>query len=260
MELSITAIKQFKACRRAYQLRYVCGVKPVQVSDALETGRNYHAMLEELHETGIIPDVETKEAAMVNAYAKYIYPDMPDFVPEKEIESKIGRGKKLVGRVDGSVIGERAIVEHKTTSKGIEEYEFELQWDEQLLAYFLATGCRKAYYTICRKPTIRQKQSESEQEFAQRCLDWYAEDTFDKIRLLIIERTDEEVEKFKIELLAMYSEIRSADKNGSFYRNTCHCEKWGKRCEYAPICLDYDPNIEYIGFERRSHADNKDNG
>ena len=51
MKASITKIRAFKSCRRAYELRYIEGLKPVEVSDALETGRSYHEKLEELYKT-----------------------------------------------------------------------------------------------------------------------------------------------------------------------------------------------------------------
>lgn len=262
LKLSISSIKLFKACRRAYELHKVYGVDPIQKAEALQIGSSYHEMVENLHLTGEVPELSTKETAMVIAYAKYIYPDMPKFTPEKWVEKDCGRGNTIIGRVDGIVIDESAIVEHKTTSISIDEYEYNLQWDEQLLTYFLATGTNTAYYTICRKPTIRQKSTESDYEFAQRCLDWYDEDTFDKIRLIKVSRSDEEIHEYKKYLGKIFSEVKRAQKSGNFYRNTCHCNSWGRKCEYAPICLNYDPTQEYVGFQKKGeyNADNECKG
>lgn len=246
---SISGIKLFKACRRAYQLKYVFKVVPKDTSEALETGLRYHEMIEQFETSGKLPELDSKEAAMAIAYARYIHKDMPKFQPEKWFEFKPGRSKRLVGRLDGKADG--AIVEHKTTSvSSIDEYEYDLQGDEQLLAYMLATGARLAYYTICRKPTIRQKQNETDEEFAQRCLDWYAEDTYNKIRLVMVSRTDEQINNFHLELNKMFRQIDDCAKHDLYYRNTCNCNAWGRKCEYAPICLDYDPNQEYVNFER----------
>lgn len=259
-KLSISSITLFKACRRAYELKKIYGVEPVKRAEALETGSSYHKMVENLHRTGEVPELSTKETAMAIAYARYIYPKMPKFEPEVWFEKPFGRGNIIVGRADGIVVDESAIVEHKTTSTDIDQYEYDLQWNEQLLTYFLATGVRKAYYTICRKPTIRQKQSESDYEFAQRCLDWYDEDTNSKIRMIKVSRTYEEVSQYKKSLSKMFSEIKRAKSRGNYYRNTCHCHAWGRQCEYAPICLHYDPEQEYVGFERRTYEDNKHSG
>lgn len=249
MKLSVSSIKQFKACRRAYELRCVYRIIPTETSEALSTGSAYHSLIEDIHSEGIIPEIVDKESAMANAYAKYILPQMPEFKPEMPFEKRISRGKIIVGRVDG--LADKAIVEHKTTSANIEEYECNLDRDEQLLMYFLAEGCNTAYYTICKKPTIRQKQSETIEEFAKRCFEWYDEDTNDKIRMVKIHRTDEQIEQYRHELVKMFQTIGSAHKNNNFYRNTCNCNAYGRLCEYAPICMNFDPTQEYVGFKRR---------
>lgn len=251
MQLSISAIKLFKACRRAYELRYVYKVTPIQTSEALETGLNYHKMIEDFETTGKLPELTSKEAAMAMAYAKYIHKDMPMFVPEQWFECKIGRGKQLIGRLDGVSVDNKAVIEHKTTSvNSIDEYEYDLQLDEQLMAYLMATGFNTVYYTVCRKPMLRQKQNETAEEFSLRCFEWFSDDTYDKIRLIKVFRTDEEIEAFRDELRMIFKQVSDAEKHGLFYRNTCHCKAWGRKCEYASICLHYDPEEEYIGFEK----------
>ena len=162
MKLSVSSIKQFKACRRAYQLRCVYRIIPTELSDALSTGTKYHEHIENIHNTGIIPEIVDKESAMANAYATYILPQMPEFKPEITFEKRISKGKIIVGRMDG--VTKNAIVEHKTTSLNLDEYECGLERDEQLLMYFLANECNTAYYTICKKPLIRQKVSEPDEE------------------------------------------------------------------------------------------------
>lgn len=263
MILSITKIKSFKSCRRLYQLRYVEGLKPVQRAEALEIGSNYHSLLEQMYIGGydsLEPEC-TKERAMAEAYKKYIYPKFKVAEVEKYLEYDLGIGDKLIGYADGiSVDG--VIVEHKTCSREItEQYEYDLLWDEQILAYMLMTGSRKVWYTVCRKPTIKLKKDETEEEFYQRMLEWYDTDTDSKIRLLEIERTDDEVEQFKADLEAMRYEMKNAEisdkhrivKASPFYRNTCHCNMWGRRCEYSSVCLNYQPNAEYIDFIRKEN-------
>jgi hypothetical protein len=109
----------------------------------------------------------------------------------------------------------------------------------------LMTGFRKVWYVVCRKPTIRLKQNESEKDFFDRMVAWYDTDTDNKIKLMEIERTDDEVAKFEDDLFLMMDEIKHA---GYFYKNTCNCNAWGRRCEYSSICMNYDPNQEYIEF------------
>lgn len=248
MRISVTKLKQFKACRRSYEFKYIEGLEPVQKSEALETGANYHTKLEELYNTGQVDTTDlSKESAMAVAYKRFIYPKLKLTLVEGWMEMDLGE-HTLVGRVDG-IAEDRCLVEHKSTSMAIdEEYEYNLQWDEQILAYMLLTDTRKIYYTVCKKPTIRQKQNETEVDFFNRMVAWYNENTDSKIKVLTITRTDEEVEEFKAELLQMLKEMEGCEH---YYRNTLHCFRFGRPCEYASICLNYDKNQQYMGFDRR---------
>lgn len=247
MRSSISQMRLFKACRRAYYFRYIEDLVPVETTEALQTGINYHELLEKLYETGEIEEGFTKEHAMAVAYGKYIYPKFNVRSVEDWKSKDIGR-HQIFGRLDG-IADDGCLVEHKSTSAEItEEYEYDLQWDEQVLAYMYMTGARKIYYTVCRKPTIRQKKNESEEEFFNRMCDWYDEDTDSKIRLLEVTRTDEEVAEFAKEFERV-CDIMESDE--CLYRNTLYCNKWGRRCEYASICLNYDPDQEYVQFKRR---------
>ena len=229
-------------------------LEPIQKTEALETGSNYHKLLETLNTTGEIESGCTKEIAMATAYRKYIYPKFKVSEAEKWFEYDLGNGDKFVGIADG-IANDGHIVEHKTTSQEItEQYEYNLLWDEQILAYMLLTGMRKVWYTVCRKPTIRQKKNETDEEFFGRMVAWYDEDTESKIRLLEIERTDNEVEEFRQSLEQIKATMQEAEMDNNFYKNTCHCNVWGRRCEYSSICLNYQPNAEYIDFYNLSYS------
>ena len=251
MRLSISKIKAFKSCRRLYELKYVEDLRPREKAEALQVGASYHKLLEQIN-NGEVPDYidYSKEMAMANAYYRYIYPRFKVTAAEQTYELDLGYGDTLIGIVDG-IAADGHIVEHKTTGSEItEQYEYNLLWDEQILAYMLLTGSRKVWYTICRKPTIRQKQNESEEEFYKRMCEWYDTDTDSKIRLLEIERTDAEVEEFRQDLKRMRYDMKVAEAGKDFYKNTCHCNMYGRRCEYSSVCLHYDPNQEYLEFTR----------
>lgn len=249
MRLSISKIKAFKACRRKYELKYIYRLKPIEKPESLSVGTNYHEKIESLYKTGDFDISDcSKESAMALAYKKYIYPKFKVSASEKWLDMKIG-DDDLVGIAD-AIAEDGKIVEHKTTSADISEggeYEYNLMWDEQILTYMLMTGSREMYYTVCRKPTIRQKKGESEWEFFQRMVEWYDEDTEHKIRCFPVERTDSEVEEFKADLEKIASEMNSCN---NYYKNTQHCNCWGRRCEYSPVCLHYDPEQEYVDFIR----------
>ena len=206
-------------------------------------------MLEQLNKTGQLPECDfSKEYAMAKAYEKYIYPKFRVVETEKYLEYDLGNGDKMIGYADG-IADDGHIVEHKSTGNDItEQYEYNLLWDEQILAYMLMTGNRKVWYTVCRKPNIRQKQTETESQFYQRMLDWYDEDTESKIRLLELERTDEEVDEFRKSIESIKGTMQEAELDKNFYKNTCHCNTWGRRCEYSGICLNYDKDQTYIDY------------
>lgn len=253
MRLSASKIKAFKSCRRMYQLHYVEGLTPVKPAEALEIGSNYHSLIEGLYKSdGWLLQRDaggwTKELAMATAYAKYIYPKFGVIKAEQYVEYDLGNGDKMIGYVD-AIAEDGHIVEHKTTSSEItEQYEYNLLWDEQILAYMLMTGSRKVWYTICRKPTIRQKQNETDEEFFSRMVEWYDTDTESKIRLLEIERTDEEVADYEVDLHVMLATMQEATQQRNYYRNPCQCNVYGRRCEYSSVCLHYDPSQQYIEF------------
>ena len=248
MRASISQIKMFKACRRAWFMRYHEKLTPVSNADSLETGKNYHKLLEMLENGEELPDGFSKEYAMAAAYQKYILPQFHVVASEKELEKPLGK-HVLHGFVDG-LSDDGFIVEHKTTSRDISEggeYEYNLLWDEQVLAYMSLSGLRKVHYTVCKKPTIRLKKGETEEEFYQRMVEWYDEDTDQKIRVFTVERTDAEVQGFEDEFVRICDEMETTKY---LYRNTCHCTSFGRRCEYSSICLNYDPDAEYIEFTK----------
>lgn len=253
MDLSISKIKAFKACRRMYQLKYIEKVEPIQSPEALEIGKNYHKMIDDYYKGEEPPEIFTKEVAMFFAFKKYIVPRINIVKTEVKFEKNdVEHCLNFVGIIDG-ITEDGVLVEHKTTSHDFDEYEYGLQWDEQLLAYMWLTGKRKIIYTLIKKPTIRQKKDETDEEFYQRMLEWYDVDTDSKARLIEIERADEEIKQFEKELFVMCEEMIYAQSKPDklFFKNTCHCTAYGRRCEYAPICLNYDPNQEYIGFTKR---------
>ena len=251
MRVSVSKIKLFKGCRRAYYLKYIEGLEPVQKAEALQVGTTYHKLIETMYkDEKAFLDMQdnSKEYAMAMAYRKYIYPKFQMKSVEDWFDYGLPTGDTLIGITDG-ITEDGTLVEHKTKSGEItEQYEYDLLWDEQILAYMLVTGSRKIYYTVCRKPTIRQKQTETEAEFFDRMLEWYDTDTYSKIRLLKIERTNEEVMQFKDDLIDIVSEMKDTKR---FYKNCRECNLWGRRCEYSSICLNYDPDVDYVEFERR---------
>lgn len=248
MRASNSAIQCFKSCRRKYWLNYVEGLEYTKPIDSLERGKSYHLKIEELYKDGFFtPDDNIKTNAMAMAYQKYIYPKFPVQAVEEWFNKKVG-SHTIIGRIDGKT-PDGELVEHKTTSSSINEaYFYNLSFDEQILTYMLANDTNGIYYTVCQTPTIRQKKNESEEEFQKRCVEWFDEDTDSKIRVVYITRQSEEIKEFESATLRILDEIENCD---FFYRNPGNCMRFNRMCEYAPVCLNYDPKAEYVDFSKR---------
>ena len=265
MILSATKIKDFKACRRLYYLKYVEGLTPIVDTIALKDGRTYHEKVEEIYNTGTFTSSGDITDAMSMAYKRYIYPKLKISQVEQWFEYKLNDKHTLIGRFDG-ITEDGLIVEHKTTIKDIdEEYLYDLQWNEQILCYMLAQNVNTIYYTVCKKPTIRQKQNETTEDYIKRCCEWYDTDTDKKISIVKINRTDYEILEFKKHIISLADEMEEFEKSGNLYRNPSNCNTYGTRCKYSNICLNYNKNIEYnieyIDFVKKENKnkEKKDN-
>ena len=251
MKVSNSLIQTFKKCPRMYELKYVFRFTPIHVSDAIETGLNYHDAVEKLvgSDCNIPITTDPKISAMVSAFEKYLLPrirERDNYTPEKWFEYKTAGGNVIVGRYDG--LGESSILEHKTTGGTIDgNYWRNVLDDEQLLTYMLASGKNHALYTVCQKPRIRQTMKETGVEFEERCKSWYEAETEQKIACIGVFHPDERIEQHERDIDAMCETIQNCT---NFYRNRAFCRYYGRECEYAPICNKCDPNEEYIGFTK----------
>lgn len=248
LKVSNSKIQCYKSCRRMFELKYIENLYPVQKSEAFERGSNYHDKVESILRSGSFEVDEPKSSAMATAFQKYIYPQLAPIAEEEWFDYKTEFGDEVIGRVDARN-ADGALIEHKTTSMAIDEaYWYGVQTDEQLLTYMNAYGVRKAYYTVCKSPTIRQKANETDEEFYARCCAWYDDDPESKIVMREVYHTEDEINDFAREQALT---IREMDNCNLFYRNRSYCNKWGKMCEYAPICEHYDREQEYVQFERK---------
>jgi hypothetical protein len=236
-----------------YELRYVYNLTPVSVAEPLDRGLKYHEVVELILSGKEWSCEDPKIRAMCKAFETYIYPCIKDKVKSTEDWFVYKNGEhEVVGRTDG-LTWNGVPIEHKTTGGFVDgTYISHLGLDEQIKTYMLATGSNKILYTICSTPTIRQKKGESEDEFYQRCFDWYAEDTDQKIIMLDVVETNKALNDFKREQKKVITIMQNCK---TFYRNPAHCTKWGRMCEYAPICMLSKEELcgDLIGFERKEH-------
>ena len=252
--LSASKLRTFKACRRKYELSYIELLEPIQKEEALEMGSNYHSNIEKLLNKEIISEEittveEAKIFAMTNAFEKYILPQLPKIKStEQKFEFCLDKEKDFwINGIIDALTEDGIVIEHKTSGTPLDEkYIDRLNWDDQVPIYMLATNTTKCYYTVCQKPTIRQKQNETLDEYCNRCLEWYEDNTEQKIGIFNVVRTQEELNDKLDELKIMCNEIENTN---NFYKNQSHCSIMN--CPFSSICLNYDSRIEPIGFKKK---------
>lgn len=249
---SNSRIQCYKSCRRMYEWKYLHNVVPVETASALRTGSSYHDKIRQINTNGNFErDGDAKTNAMAEAYKRFVLPEIKALgykiaEAEKYFEMEID-GNGVCGIID-AVCDDGTPVEFKSTSSNpySSEYVSRIEHDEQVKMYMLATGKTHIVYAVLQTPTIRQKNGETDDEYEQRCIEWY-----DQTKAFVFEHvtTKEKLDQFESELSATMHEI---DGCKLFYANPNNCMKFGRLCEYAQICeTKFDPDAEYVGFERR---------
>lgn len=254
---SHSQIRTYKTCYKKYEFAYIHRLVPLEDAEALRTGSSYHAKVASILKNGTFERTNDKTDGMAIAFQRYILPSLPKTT---EVESKtLGNVGKTPFIAYLDALGDDGIpIEHKTTSSDIDDiYRHNLMWDDQVTIYCILKGINKVRYTAIKKPTIRMKQNESEEEFAIRCATWYDEDTEHKVGTFIVTRTQAELDEAKrdLELICREMEDRKV-----FYRNPYACSGY-VQCPYKSICLDYVPGIDLADFtirQKRGEEKNED--
>lgn len=246
MDISISRIKCYKRCLRQYEFRYVHELESEIPNPNLVTGSNYHSKIEKLIQKGEYNGFENKTDVMAQAFKKFIYPNYKFKTAEQDFKIPLTENINLIGRID-AYLDTGIPVEHKTSrSKPDEWYKYKLAWDDQIAAYMIASNQNKMLYTVCQKPTIRQRKGETEKEYLERCFNWYDPS---KISAFTITWEPEKLKQKKQEFIQIAKEM---EKRKVFYPNQNNCYFQGS-CPFEEICLDYEPGIEEVplGFKKR---------
>ena len=241
-EITASMIAAFKKCPKCYELGYIHDLRPIGTSDALLTGTNYHENLEHIlnHEEY---DHSGLSGKMAEAFEKFIDWQRWEAKPEQEFKIRLARGVYLKGKLD-AVTADGIPVEHKTTGQAdLFKYINHLAYDDQIAIYMLATGSLMAHYTVIQKPTIRLRQNETVEEYLARVSKWY---TPEHITCVNVVRTAEELEAKREEIIYI---VRQIQHTKMFWRNPNNCAITS--CPYDSICLNYEPEMQVVGFEKK---------
>ena len=212
MRASNSSIQCFKSCRRMYELKYIYGLEPVKHSEAIDRGLSYHEGVEQLLKDWID------------------YHNGTPLIQDPKISA-------MVQAFNVYVIPALAAAKVKPVEA---EPWFSFKTKSGHTVVGRADGRMSGNSLIEHKTTRGLIDGDYYQRLDE-------ENTEQKINVIELRKTEEELKAFEGELDEMLNLIEGC-KN--FYRNPSHCMKWGRLCEYAPVCMKYDPNQEYIGFTK----------
>jgi hypothetical protein len=244
-------VRAYKSCPRLYELEYVEMLKPAVTPEPLETGASYHACVEKILK-GEPYQAEGIAGRMANAFNRFIpWGGWNVAGVETEFDVHIGYGVHLRGKID-ALLWDGTPAEHKTTRGAIDErYIDNLAWDDQVSCYLLALTLLQGRpvtsvtYTVCQKPSIKQTQKETWEEYLARAEAWYDET---KVRTFQAVRSVDELKEIEKDIRQLAKEIRNRKH---FWRNPSNCVILG--CAYRSICLNYCPET-LMGFQKKERV------
>ena len=147
------------------------------------------------------------------------------------------------------------LIENKLVGQITPQKVQRLPLDRQVAIYrygiWRATGRRveTVRYRWTRKPQIRQKQDETIDEFCERIRQDYVErPDFYLHEENPASASDRDMLRVEAELWVWAEQIRHAEKQKLYVRNTAHCHEFGG-CPYIPICTG-DPEAKHLYRKR----------
>lgn len=160
--------------------------------------------------------------------------------PKTKMPSRTYNFKLIADAVFKDLEGRLWLVEYKTTSRLGDTYFDRLAVDHQItgnLAY-LETVYKQPFegviYRIMKKPSIRQKQSESQEAFYERLQGVFVAEYDNYFIELVLTRTPDEINEFRQALWMVQKDIIGSIKNKWFYQNTTACSI--NNCSYLELC------------------------
>lgn len=264
-----------RSCQRQHDILYQQGYRPVEEANALSFGTLVHKGLEFIWTSGstnqVVLDGDLYDMARATAMLKgYIARwhaedveryevlsveqefDCPLVNPATGATSKTWR---LAGKLDVLVrdrtTGHVWIVEHKTSSSDIgtgSAYWARLRMDTQASIYYAGAqslGYEPAgiIWDVLAKPRLRPLEANSRRatpetptEFQARIEAAIAADHTPYYQRGEVVRLEAEMADAMTDIWQTGQQLRDAERLGRSPRNPDACEKWGRLCDFFPVC------------------------
>jgi len=187
--------------------------------------------------------------ALLEGYAAHwLKQDMKTWkikAPETTFEFKLKNGWVNRGMRDLLIErkGKLGLVEHKTTTILDANYLAKLPMDSQILSYAISCKKEKAIgrypdfivYNVVKKAQIRQKQTETLEQFAQRLRDEYLMNPALYFYREVLSFTKDDLDAYEQDLEKFACEMQRSIKEHYYYCNYGACTMYGM-CQYFSLC------------------------
>jgi hypothetical protein len=171
--------------------------------------------------------------------------------PHYHINVPIIPGYRLSCELDGLLTREKElwIVENKTTAQIDTGYIKKLNTDFQMNCYFYGLKNWKykqvsgVLYRVSKKPTIRQRQKETSEQFRKRLMLEYIDNVKDYFYEEEIYKDHSQDKMFEKDIIEIFKDIEQCKKQNRYYASGEGCSNFGG-CQYLLYCNN--PNSDTL--------------
>lgn len=229
-KISFSKAQCFLTCQKKYYWQYVKKLFPANTAPAYLWGIEFHKGAQ-----GLPTETITLPYA-IGLLAREYYGDAKKNVEvEKRFLYNIG-DVEIDYRAD-LIIDGTELVEYKTTSRPTSDNVMAQMMSNQHSIGAYVSKCSKVTLRMVKKPTIRHKQSESEQEFFNRALDIYRNEP--RNNFLAVELPIVRPEEALGEIMTINTSIGLADACKTYVKNAPYACFGLTKCPYLELCSDY---------------------
>ena len=265
MKNSASSLKTWLRCQKLWGLTYVDRKEPVDSgSFEINYGRQFHGLLEndspELFGSKWSSVINTHFQSYSSHWAVSATKNYTMLEHELRFEFELAPGVVLHGYLDGvaKLNGKTYIVESKTTGADLtgSYWDYRTQ-DLQVGVYLLAAKHCEALqkydiagviYDVTRRPSIRQKKSESDTAYVTRVESWYFDNRHTVFMRKFMHRSDEELEDLCGEIMM----IAEQQQRKQFVKNRDSCYAFRKQCGFYAHCFEGVPLSSTDHFKERT--------
>lgn len=239
MALSVTQLKTLFKCPIYWLNKYFYKFKPDYEFDtkALIFGKAYHAMLEGVSEEEALKDInDIQTKLLIKGMYKKTSQDLKEvkIIEREKFFSVNFEGYNFIGFIDAIIEkdNKKMIAEFKTCTTFTPDYR--LKYDLQILFYGnYSSEYEEVFYHQTKKPNIKLKQKETEEEYLKR-----VEDSCETMTTILNNtQLKEECYEQLIWGLSLLKAVLSAKEKPKpiFLNHTCI--QFNKPCPYFELCF-----------------------